>query len=53
MKKTFLLSLILGLGLSLCSCAEKTTEEKLEEKAEKAEKGIKKFGDKLKKEVED
>ncbi len=53
MKKTLLLFIILGLGLSLYSCSEKTTEEKLEEKAEKAEKGIKKFGDKLKKEIED
>lgn len=39
--------------LSFYSCAEKTTEERLEDKAEKAEKGIKKFGDKLKKEIED
>ena len=53
MKKTLILSIILGIGLSLFSCAEKTTEEKLEEKTEKAEKEIKKFGDKLKKEVED
>lgn len=53
MKKIVLLIMLFGLSLSLFSCAEKTTEEKLEEKAEKAEKGIKKLGDKLKKEVED
>lgn len=53
MKKPLLLSIILGLSLSLFSCAEKTTEEKIQDEAEKAEKGIKKFGEKLKKEVED
>jgi PBP1b-binding outer membrane lipoprotein LpoB len=35
MKKTLLLTIILGLGLFITGCEEKTTEEKLKENTEK------------------
>lgn len=47
MKKVLFIAIV-ALGAMLASCGEKTTQEKIEDSAEEAGKGIKKFGKNLK-----